>query len=290
MTATVEITAESTSRFVDTEPYRIHYHEAGEGAPIVLIHGSGPGATGWSNYWPNIAEISKTNHVYAVDMPGWGESDVTNDQLGRDQVKQLLSFLDAVGIERAALVGNSMGGAISLQTTIFHPERVSHLITMGSPAPGANIFAPGDGPPEGLKYLLAAYRDPSPERMKALVEIFCFDKAMATDALADLRSAAALARPEHLDSWNDVWTKPLEENDLFKGFYGLTARHLTQIAAPTLVIQGRDDRVVGYENALRLVASIPNSRLLMLNRCGHWAQIEHAAEFNRAVVDFVGNN
>ena len=108
-------------------------------------------------------------------MPGWGESDTPTDEQGRDQTAQLIAFLDELGIERAALVGNSMGGGVPLQTAISHPERVSHLITMGSPAPGANIFAAGDGPTEGLKVLLAAYKDPSPQMMKALVQIFCFN-------------------------------------------------------------------------------------------------------------------
>lgn len=288
--AITEITAENASRFAGTKPYRIHYYEAGEGYPIVFLHGSGPGATGWSNFSPNIAEIAKTNHVYAVDMPGWGESDTPTDEQGRDQTAQLIAFLDELGIERAALVGNSMGGGISLQTAISHPERVSHLITMGSPAPGANIFAAGDGPTEGLKVLLAAYKDPSPQMMKALVQIFCFNKAMATDELADLRSAAANAHPEHLDSWNHVFSKPLDENDLFSAFYALTPRDLRKISAPTLLVHGRDDRVVPFEQSLRNLSAIPNSRLLLINGCGHWAQIEHAAEFNRVVVDFIANN
>ena len=271
--AITEITAESASRYADTKPYRIHYYEAGEGYPIVFLHGSGPGTTGWSSFSPNIAEIAKTNHVYAVDMPGWGESDTPTDEQGRDQTAQLIAFLDELGIERAALVGNSMGGAISLQTAISHPERVSHLIMMGGPAPGANMFAAGDGPTEGLKVLLAARRDPSPQMMKALVRIFCFNKAMATDELADLRSVAANAYPEH-----------------FSAFYALTPRDLLKISAPTVLVHGRDDRVVPFEQSLRNLSAIPNSRLLLINGCGHWAQIEHAAEFNRVVVDFIDNN
>ena len=280
-----EITAENASRFVEAGKYRIHYYEAGSGSPIILLHGSGPGATGWSNFRPNIGPLARDFHVYAVDMPGWGESDTQTDDTGRDHPQALIDFMDTLGLERAALVGNSMGGMTSLGAAIRFPERVSHLITMGAPAPGVDIFSPGGGWSEGLKVLMAAYRDPSPERIKQLVQIMCYDQSMATDELANLRSAAALSHPEHLASWNAVFDGPPQHNP----YFDLT-RQLGEITAPTLAIHGRDDRVVNYEHSLRFVSGIPDSRLLLINRCGHWVQIEHAAEFNRTVAEFIANN
>jgi 2-hydroxy-6-oxonona-2,4-dienedioate hydrolase len=110
---------------------------------VILLHGSGPGATGWSNFRPNIAPLAKGFHVLAVDMPGWGESDTQTDETGRDHTATLIAFLDALGVASAASVGNSMGGMTSVATAIHFPERVSHLITMGAPAPGIDIFSPG---------------------------------------------------------------------------------------------------------------------------------------------------
>jgi 2-hydroxy-6-oxonona-2,4-dienedioate hydrolase len=277
-----ELTAASASRFVQTKPFRIHYYEAGEGDPVILLHGSGPGATGWSNFRPNIEPLAADFHVYAVDMPGWGESDTQTDETGRDHVATLIQFMDELGIEQAALVGNSMGGMTSISMAVFHPERVSHLISMGAPVPGTNVFSPGGGPTEGLKVLFAAYLDPSPENMRKLVSIMVYDQALATEELAELRSSAARAHPEHLDSWNNGPGGTSLNADYFG--YG---PQLAGITAPTLAIHGRDDRVVGFEQSLRLVSAIPDSRLLLLNQCGHWAQIEHAAEFNRVVRDFV---
>ncbi|MER7681606.1 alpha/beta hydrolase [Streptomyces sp. NPDC096934] len=281
MTSTSPVlTGESTSRFVQTKRFRIHYHEAGQGHPIVLLHGSGPGATGWSNFRPNIEALSAGHRVLAVDMPGWGESDTQTAETGRDHTATLIDFLDEVGVDRAALVGNSMGGMTAISAAVQHPDRVSHLVTMGAPCPGPNLFSAGNGPSEGLKVLIEAYQEPTAENMKRLVRIMCFDPAMATDELAGLRSQAAAAHPEHLRSFLEGGTSSAA------AFFAL-AGQLGSITAPTMAIHGRDDRVVHFENSLRLTTVVPDSRLVLLNRCGHWAQIEHAAEFNRLVGSFV---
>ncbi|WP_432984051.1 alpha/beta fold hydrolase [Dactylosporangium sp. CA-233914] len=283
MTATTanEVDAKSTSRFVDIPGFRIHYNEAGAGHTVVLLHGSGAGATGWSNFWPNIGALAQRFHVLAIDMPGWGESS-TVDGLARDHPSALIAVLDALGVDRAALVGNSMGGQTSLVTAAKWPDRVSHLITMGAPSPGPALFAAGGGLSEGLKVLMEAYEDPSPANFKRLVQIMCFDQSMATDELANLRSSAALKHPEHLASF----LQTRFGGNPRAAWFGMDEK-LVQITAPTLLLHGRDDRVVPYEHSLNLLARIPNSRMVLLNRCGHWAQIEHADEFNRLVADFV---
>ena len=175
MTATtVELTEQSTSRTVETPSGTIHYNEAGEGHPLLLLHGSGPGATGWSNFGPNLEALSRDFRVIAADMPGWGKSSPVSYE-ERDHVTAVLHLLDALGIEKVALVGNSMGGATTLKFSAVHPERVSHLITMGAGAGGARLFSPGDGPSEGLKILHKGYLEPSVEVMAALVDIMTFD-------------------------------------------------------------------------------------------------------------------
>lgn len=273
----------AVDRFAEIPGFRIHYTEAGTGHPVVLLHGSGPGATGQTNFSPNIGPLSERLRVIAVDMPGWGQSDTQNDETGRDHVAALVALLDVLGLDRAALVGNSMGGMTAVATAIAHPERVSHLVTMGAPTPTPLLFAPAGGPSEGMAVLLQAYRAPTAANMKRLVQVMTYDPRWATDELAAARSAAALARPDHLDSWNAMFDGPPKP----PAYFSLGPR-LREIAAPTLLIHGRDDRVVPFENSLHLLAHIPDSRLVLLNRCGHWAQIEHAAEFNRLVANFVG--
>ncbi|WP_063058625.1 alpha/beta fold hydrolase [Nocardia sienata] len=281
------ITQDSAARTVTTRDWTLRYYEAGpaDARPIVLLHGSGPGATGWSNFAGNIPALAERFHVYAVDMPGWGESDaVTVDRL--DHVEAAVQFLDAVGVEKAAFVGNSMGGHTSLRLAIQHPERITHLITMGPPIGKVpTLFGAGDGPSEGLKVLIAAYRDPTPANMRDLVEVMTFDKArFATPELVKARADAASARPEHLHNY----VAGLAQGAPIPVW--VDRSKLSGISVPTLLIHGKDDRVVSYENTLHLLAHIPNSRAVLLNRCGHWAMIEHAEEFNRLVADFVANN
>jgi 2-hydroxy-6-oxonona-2,4-dienedioate hydrolase len=105
----MSLTLHDTGRHIATADWNIHYEEAGTGHPVILLHGSGPGATGWNNFSHNIEPLARRFRVLAPDMPGWGASDeCTPDRL--DHVDAALQFMDALGIDRAAFVGNSMGG------------------------------------------------------------------------------------------------------------------------------------------------------------------------------------
>ena len=280
----MSLTQSEAARYVQTRDWKLRYYEAGEGHPVILIHGSGPGATGWSNFSRNIEALARHFHVFALDMPGWGESDpCTKETL--DHVGATVQFMDALGLEKAALVGNSMGGIIALAVSVDHSDRVSHVITMGPGAhPGPKMYGPGDGPTEGLKVLQQAYRTPTPDAMQALVSIMVYDKAFATPELCKARSDAALAGPEHLANFLDMLSKGGPVNRW------AAMDDLGKSQIPMLLIHGRDDRVVHWENSMLLNAYVPNSRLVLLNRCGHWAMIEHADEFNRLVTDFVLHN
>ncbi|GAB3623763.1 alpha/beta fold hydrolase [Mariniluteicoccus endophyticus] len=275
-----EITYESTSRFVQTKRWKMHYNEAGEGDPIVLLHGSGPGATGWSNFSNNIPVLAESHRVIAVDMPGWGESDPVSWQ-DRDHSSALADFFDELGIEKATVIGNSMGGGTCVRFCYEHPERVSHLITMGSSSGESVELGPG-GLSEGLKILQKGYRQPGFDTMRELVNVMCYDGSFATDDLIQARTDAVLGMPEHAQNFIEGSGKrPVVELDWKK---------VRGIEVPALLFHGRDDRVVHFEHSLRLVGLIPNSRLVLINRCGHWLQIEHAEEFNKTVLDFIANN
>ena len=267
----------------------LRYYEAGaaDAPAVVLLHGSGPGATGWSNFSGNVSAIADAGfRVLAPDMPGWGDSDAVVAQ-NMDHDADLVDFLDALVVEKAALIGNSMGAHTAVRFATLHPDRITHLATMGASLGrgAASLFGPGDGPSEGLKVIVNAYRDASPENMKALVEVMTFDKQrFATPELAALRSEAALARPDHLRNYVDGLPhgSPIPIK--------VDRDKIPSIQTPTLLIHGKDDRVLHFEVSLWLLANIPNSRLVLLNRCGHWAMIEHADEFNRLVVDFLTHN
>jgi len=275
------ITFESTYRLIDTPDYQIQVNEAGTGHPIFMIHGTGPGATGWSNFEASIRELSSSFHCIAVTMPGWGDSSPQSLQTGRDQGRAMLQLMDAMGIDRAAFVGNSMGGGIGMIMAAQYPSRVSHLITMGAGIYGVNVLTPA-ALSDGMKTIFDTYKDPSPENFLRLVEVMCYDPAFATIELAEERSRAALRNPEHLTNWLDIMNAGIGGTGFLEAAAKMPASEI-----PALVIHGRDDRTVHFESSLRALATIPNSRLVLLNRCGHWAQLEHAREFNGLVSHFL---
>lgn len=282
-----EITEQNSSRFVQTARWRLHYNEAGSGHPVILLHGTGPGATGWSNFSQNFEELSKHFRVIALDFPGWGKSDVfdcTGQSRNGVNAEAVKLLMDELGIEKAALVGNSMGGAATLDFMATYPDRISHAITMGS-----GVFAlpsllnPG-GLSQGLQVIFAAYRDPTPANFKRLVDVMVYDKAFSTDELAQKRSADAMAVTEHLANWLK-WPMGHPAGP-FGGVEELMTK-LVKSSVPTMFIHGRDDKTVSLETSMRTSGLIRNSRVVVLNRCGHWAQLEHKAEFNRLVTGFI---
>jgi 2-hydroxy-6-oxonona-2,4-dienedioate hydrolase len=289
-TASSALTEAGTSRFIQTSKWRLHYNEAGNGPPLIMLHGSGPGATGWSNFNSNFHELSRVYRVIVLDQPGWGQSgevDPVKDARITANTEAVKLLMDELGIGKAVLVGNSMGGMTTLAFTILHPDRISHCITMGVPAPPGPpmMFTPGGGVTEGLRILRETYIDPSPANFQRLVNIMVFDPSFATEELMQQRSRAALANRRHLAnylqpsptaSWGKEWDT--------------AGDHLGKIKVPTLLIHGRDDRVVNVENSLRMFGMIPNSHLHVFNRCGHWAQLEHARVFNALVHAFISSN
>lgn len=278
----MELTYENTSRMIDTPSGRIHINEAGpaDAQTLILLHGSGPGATGWSNFSNSIPVFAEKYHVVAADMPGWGESDPVTWQ-ERNHPKAVADLMDVLGIEKATLIGNSMGGGSTVRFGYEYPERVVRLITMGASSGTTGLFSAG-GLTEGLKILQRGYRDPSFEVMRELVDVMTYDSTFATDELIQARADMVASHPEHNKNFIDAIGK--------RAVVELDHAKVRTIQAPTLMFHGRDDRVVPFEHSLRLVSLIPNSRLMLINRCGHWLQIEHAAEFNRLVDEFITNN
>jgi 2-hydroxy-6-oxonona-2,4-dienedioate hydrolase len=284
------LTLESSTRTVQTKRWKLQYYEAGTGHPVILLHGTGPGATGWSNFNPNIAELSKTYRVIALDLPGWGGSDSmdpTQEPRQKAHVEAVRMLMDELGLQTAALVGNSMGGGVTLEFAATYNDRISHCITMGSGIFAIpNVFMPG-GVSEGVRIIRETYEEPTPENFRRLVQVMVYDPSFATDELLNARSKAALANQEHLDNW----LKPFRA--AAAGPPAIPSEMVGKLATmktPALFIHGRDDRVVSMESSLRTVATVPNSRLHVFNRCGHWAQIEHAREFNALVHSFISLN
>ncbi|MGE0056964.1 MAG: alpha/beta fold hydrolase [Dehalococcoidia bacterium] len=290
MTTTMPFTEASTSKFVDSKPWPMHYNEAGEGHPVIMIHGGGPGATGWSNFNQNMTQLSKKYRCLAVDMPGWGQSGEVEPGTV-NPAAALLGFMDALGIEKAAFLGNSMGGAATLSFAVEHSERVSHIVTMGSaPVGGMTATQPGGGPSEGMKVLFETYEDPSVENFRRLIRVMVYDSSFVTDELLRQRSESALSNRKHLENSVEARRRMMAAGGPPLPSGPTVLHRLTKIDIPALIIHGRDDRTTPLETSLQILSALPNSRMLIFNHCGHWAQLEHAQEFNNEVELFLSTH
>ena len=286
--STPALTEAATSRFVRIQEgdlnLQLHYNDIGQGAEtVVMLHGSGPGATGWANFHRNVdAFVGAGYRVVLMDCLGWGKSDpiVCTGSRSDLNAQTLKALLDALGLDKVHIVGNSMGGHSAVAFALANRTRVGKLILMGGGTGGPSQFVPM--PTEGIKLLQGLYREPTIENLKKMMAVFVFDPSSMTEELFQARLDNMLARKDHLENF----VKSLAANP--KQFPDQGPR-LGEITAPTLVIWGRDDRFVPMDVGLRLIWGMPNAELHIFNRCGHWAQWEHADKFNRMVLDFLAH-
>lgn len=256
---------------------RTNYHDSGgAGAPVLLIHGSGPGVSAWANWRLVMPALAQQARVIAPDMVGFGYTERPQGFVySMDAwVRQAVGLLDALGIERTDLVGNSFGGGLSLALAIAHPERVRRLVLMGS----AGVSFPLT---EGLDAVWGY--TPSVENMRAIMDYFAFDQGLMSDDLARLRFEASI-RPGFQESFAAMFPAPRQR---WIEALASTEADIRALPHQALVIHGREDRVIPLSTSLTLSSWIQRSQLHVYGQCGHWTQIEHAARFARLVGDFL---
>lgn len=278
-----ELNESSTSRYVEAGGHRLHYHDAGQGPVVIMLHGGGPGAGGWSNFNRNIeAVVAAGYRAILLDCPGFNKSSpvVSGDPRGLINARAVAALMDALKVSRSHLVGNSMGGLSALSFALEFPDRLDRMILMGSGGLGQSLFQPT--PQEGIKLLMRLYKQPTLENLHAMLQVFVYDTSVLTEELVQQRWRAIQDNGEHLA--NFVKSNEINPRALFVDF---TPR-LSEIKARTLVIWGRDDRFVPLDNGIKAVWGIPEADLVVFGRCGHWAQWEHAEKFNRMALDFLG--
>lgn len=277
-----KLTDSSTSRTVEAGGHTLHYHDAGEGPAVVMLHGGGPGAGGWSNFNRNIdAFVEGGYRVILLDCPGFNKSSplVSADPRGLINARAVHALMDALKIDKAHLIGNSMGGLSALTFALEFPDRLDRMILMGAAGLGQSLFQPS--PQEGIKLLMKLYKNPTFENLQAMMQVFVYDTSVLTEDLVQGRWKAMQNSLDHLANF----VKSNEQNPqaLFVDF---TPR-LPEITARTLVIWGRDDRFVPLDNGMKAVRGIPDADLHVFTRCGHWAQWEHAPKFNETALAFL---
>lgn len=283
---TQQWTEEGTSKFVSIREgdadLNIHYNDTESGEEVVvMLHGSGPGASGWANFNRNIQPLTEAGYrVILMDSPGWSKSDTIVNDSSRSHLnaRVLKGLVDALGLNRIHIIGNSMGGHSAVAFALEYPEHVDKLILMGGGTGGGSLFTPM--PAEGIKRIGKLYRDPTMENLKEMMDIFVFDTSNLTEELFQTRLANILARRDHLENF----VKSSQANP--KQFPDVGHR-LGEIANETLIVWGRDDRFVPMDTGIRLVNGLQRAELHIFNRCGHWVQWEYADKFNRMVLDFL---
>ncbi|MCM2320759.1 MAG: alpha/beta fold hydrolase [Pseudomonas sp.] len=277
-----QYTQDNTSHFAQVGDLRLHYNDVGEGEVVIMLHGSGAGATGWANFHRNVdAFVEAGYRVILLDCPGFGKSDPILSAEPRFVVnaRYTKGLMDALDIDKAHLVGNSMGGGSALAFAVEFPERLGKLILMGAGGVGkTSLFTPL--PMEGIKLLFQVYREPTLDNLKKMLNVFVYDASALTEELVQLRLNSILANPQHLENF-------LKSVELSQFNFGDFSANLPDIKAKTLITWGRDDRFVPIDWSLKLLNGIPDSRLHVFSQCGHWAQWEHAEAFNRLVIDFL---
>lgn len=282
MTSTA-LGAEETSRTLATSAGELHYHEAGDGPPLLLVHGSGPGVSGWANFGGNVGLFAEHFRTLILDLPGFGTSHAVEGSPVMHAPDAVVRFLDGLGIERAAMVGNSLGGGVVARIAATEPERVTRLVTLG----GVGVPFFSASPPEGIVRLVEFVEEPTRERLLQWMRSMVFDPAVLTDEFVESRWRAA-SDPEALASIRSIYNRALL--DAFRVLTVTNPETLTmlpRIQAPTLLTWGRDDRVTPLDSAIAPLRLIPRCELHVFHDCGHWAMIERKEEFESVVLSYL---
>lgn len=254
---------------------RLHYLDQGAGQPVVFIHGSGPGASGHSNFKQNYPQLAAAGHrVIVPDLPGYGASDKPETQYTLDFfVAALSGLLDQLDIERCVLVGNSLGGAIALKLALDEPQRVSRLVLM---APGGlmekeQYYLQMEGIQKmGAAFAAGQLKDA--DGMRKLLGLQLFDASLLSAETVEERVAVVNQQPLCVLSTMQV--------------PNMSAR-LGELQCPILGFWGMNDKFCPVAGVQTLMHACSRIRFVLLSECGHWAMVEYAELFNRECLAFI---
>jgi 2-hydroxy-6-oxonona-2,4-dienedioate hydrolase len=277
---------DATSKVLEDKVGNLHYHEAGSGPVLILLHGSGPGVTGWANFENNLPVFANAGfRTIILDLPGYGKSAPVEGMPMQVCADGVIRLMDGLGIQKAHILGNSLGGMVGSMVAAQKPDRVDRFITIGGIGYGLfNAF-----PNEGINLLVEFIEDPTRARLVQWLHSMVYDKKIVTDDLVERRLKQAL------DPVTMATSKKLYSRASMDAIAAMTEgphaaatfAHLASIQAPTLLVWGRDDRVSSMDRAFVAMRMVPNCELHVFPKCGHWAMIERKAEFENVVLAFL---
>lgn len=283
-TVPAESLADEDSKFIEVNGVNVHYKIYGTGEPVlILLHGFGASLFSWHEVTTPLAEYGT---VIAYDRPAFGLTERPLEWEGENpysqdaQVELVIGLMDALGVEKATLVGNSAGGTVSMLTALKYPERIESLILV-DPA----VYA-GGGAPAWIRPVLGT------PQMRHVGPLFA--RQIQAQGVEFIKTAWHDPRKISQATF-DGYQKPLQVENWDKALWELTlssresglAERVKEFELPILVITGDDDRIVPTEQSLRLAEELPNAALAVIPQCGHLPHEECPDEFMQAVQDFL---
>jgi 2-hydroxy-6-oxonona-2,4-dienedioate hydrolase len=265
-----ESTGKQRDKYATVSGAKIHYIEAGTGPTVVLLHGLGASTV---NFVFSIDPLAQSFHVIALDQIGFGESDKPRINYRiTTYVEFLDGFLKELKIERASLVGKSLGGWVAAAYALEHPQRVEGLVLVDA----AGFAPPADFDMKQLSGLNPTTHD---DMRKLLERAFYNKRLFASDLLIDesLKQRAKAGDGRTIQALIESISR---REDMLDGRLG-GIRHRT------LIIWGREDEVLPLADGVRFRDEIPGAQLIVFDQCGHVPPIEKSSEFNAAVLKFL---
>jgi 2-hydroxymuconate-semialdehyde hydrolase len=264
----------STDITVGQVTYRVHSAGDPDQPSLLFLHGSGPGATGLSNWKAVIEEMGDRFYCLAPDMIGFGDSTHPEEPptgmlaFNLLQADTLWDLLDELQVKKTHLIGNSMGGMISLRMALAQPDRVETMLLMGSGGAPDLPISPG------LQHLRTFYADPSADKLRELLESFVYDM----DSLAGVVDRVVAERMPNVEREDVRRSHAAMFNGQAKPPF-FTDEELAKLDHRTLCVHGRDDQIIPVQASTYLAQHLPNASLHVIPRCGHWTQIEQHSVF-----------
>ena len=272
-------------REIDTPKGVLRYYDEGDGPPLLFLHGSGPGVTGWRNFRGVLPTFAPHYRCLVLEFPGFGVSDDFGGHPLVTAQGAVAPFLDALGVPTVNIIGNSMGGGVGINFAIHQPDRIGKLVTIGGI--GMNVFSPG--PSEGIRLLQDFTEEPTRQRLVDWLRSMVYDEALVTDELIEERWALA-TDPPTLESARRMYGKAAFAQMMAMmraADVPMPWAQMHEVTCPTLLTWGRDDRVSPLDMALIPMRTIPRAELHVFPNCGHWAMIEAKKAFESAVLAFL---
>jgi 2-hydroxymuconate-semialdehyde hydrolase len=276
---------EIAERLVDSNEYSTFLLGSGDegGEAVILLHGGGPGASAVSNWTEFVPELTGTYRVIAPDLVGYGRTDHPEDMPKsltgwiRMRVDQVLAMMDSLGIARAHLVGNSMGGSVAMHLVMTAPERFGRISLMGS-AGGES-----EPTPEVIR-MVTFYKDPSINALENLTKWFVYDERALGESISTIvkQRHKEIMRPEVRRSYECFFSSSPAE-------MAVPPSSLRRMPHPFLIVHGREDRFVTPESSVYLQKHLPNAQLHIFDHCGHWVQIERRRSYGALLRDFLAD-